>query len=305
MDLIYDTVKNKNKILKSIKKYGFSPEHNYNYYQNEQTDTKKNIFFLFEKGMGVLAQRTTNGKSWSVISSVLAPEEKRQQIFLRFLDYIFRKRKTEKVWVEFTEDFRRELLDCFKREKKYRACRVNEILLWPVFDMRKWDGHKLEGKEWKKMRNIKNRFYKSHDVEVNNSIEFSKEQLNEIVKEWIKRRSQYDRTHADSYFNLIKNDFEGYDFARTMVVDGEPCTITCGWRIPNSNDYYSNIGILNYRCAGLGEISNWEDLVHLKKQGFRYVDFGGSDEYLLNFKMKFRPHKIYKTYIFSIKRNEH
>lgn len=303
MDVIYDTVENKNKILKSIRKYGFSPEHNYNYYQNEQTKTKKNVFFLFDKGNGVLAQRTANGRRWYVIAGALAPEEERMQIILRFLDYVFRKRKTEKVWVEFKEDFRSKLLDFFNTNKKYRACRVNTVLLWPVFDMRKWDGHKLRGKSWKKMRNIKNNFYRLHDVEVRNSSEFSKEQLNKIVKEWIKRRSQYDKTHARSYFNLINNHFEGYDFARTMVVDDEPCTITCGWRIPNSDNYYSNTGILNYKCSGLGEISNWEDLVHLKKRGFRYVDFGGSDEYLLNFKMKFRPHKIYKTYIFSIKKH--
>ena len=74
--------------------------------------------------------------------------------------------------------------------------------------------------------------------------------------------------------------------------------------IPNSKGYYSNMGILNYKYDGLGELSNWDDLCFLKKQGYEFVDFGGSDDRILEFKKKFKPHKVYKTYIFSIVRKE-
>ena len=85
-------------------------------------------------------------------------------------------------------------------------------------------------------------------------------------------------------------------------MDNKPCTITAGWRIPNTKNYYSAVGILDYSYPELGEVANMDDLDRLKRKGFDYVDFGGSDETLLSFKKKFRPEKIYKTYIFSIVR---
>ncbi|MEK6869533.1 MAG: hypothetical protein AABX74_04840, partial [Nanoarchaeota archaeon] len=96
--------------------------------------------------------------------------------------------------------------------------------------------------------------------------------------------------------------FKGMDMAKTLYVNGKPCTITAGWKIPNTKNYYSSIGIFDYSCQGLGEIANMDDLNRLKKQGYEYADFGGSEKALLSFKRKFRPEKIYKTYIFSIAR---
>jgi len=90
--------------------------------------------------------------------------------------------------------------------------------------------------------------------------------------------------------------------AKTLYVNNRPCTITAGWRIPNSNNYYSSIGIVDYSIPDLGEITNIDDLNRLKKKGFDFVDFGGSDKVLLYFKKKFKPEKIYKTYVFSIVR---
>ena len=90
--------------------------------------------------------------------------------------------------------------------------------------------------------------------------------------------------------------------AKTLYVNGKPATITAGWKIPNSNYYYSAIGIVDYSYVGLGEIANIDDLNRLKREGYKCVDFGGSDRVLLRFKKKFKPEKIYKTYIFSIVR---
>ena len=87
---------------------------------------------------------------------------------------------------------------------------------------------------------------------------------------------------------------------KTMYANGKPCTITAGWKMPNTKNYYSSIGILDYSYWDLGEIANIDDLNRLKKEGYEYADFGGSEKALLSFKRKFKPEKIYKTYVFSI-----
>ena len=93
--------------------------------------------------------------------------------------------------------------------------------------------------------------------------------------------------YTEMYLNFIKNDFEGTDMARSVVVNNEPCTITAGWKIPNSNNYYSAIGLYNYKYGGLGEIANIDDLTQIKKEKYEYADFGDSTESLLQFKKKF------------------
>ena len=92
--------------------------------------------------------------------------------------------------------------------------------------------------------------------------------------------------------------------ARALYINNEHCSISGGWRIPNSNDFYCGIGIFNYKYKNLGEFINLDDLLHLKKKGYGNVDFGGSDKATLNFKKKLRPEKIYKTHVFSISRKK-
>ena len=162
---------------------------------------------------------------------------------------------------------------------------------------------KLKGSKWKKLRNLRNRFCKNNSLSVKDSKDVPIGDLNKILLNWLKRRSHNDRVDKHYFFNLINNNFEGVDMAKTLCVNGRPSTITGGWKIPNSNNYYSSIGILDYSYPGLGEIANIDDLNRLKRKGYDYVDFGGSDKVLLYFKRKFKPEKIYKTYVFSIVRS--
>jgi len=297
MDLIKDIENNSKKIQASITRYGFKPEHSYHYYKDEETPAKKNIFINFGNEMGILAQKSKT--SWHTISEVLAPKEKRIDLLLEFLEYGFKKNSIKKAEVEFDDDFRAELFSNSVFNETYRT-KHSRTLWWPVFDLKKWDGHKLAGKKWKKMRNIRNSLLKNHKIEFRHPTEFHKAQLKRIVKEWTVSRIGNDRAHPASYYNNIENNFEGFDSATVMVVDGRPCAITAGWKIVNSNNYYSCLGLLNYKYKGIGEVSNLQDLTFLKKQKFHYADFGGSDPPLLEFKKKFRPHKIYKTHQFFI-----
>ena len=302
MEEISDEKEYKEYVQKAIKKYGHCAEHNYYHYQYYENKEEKNIFFKLGNGKGILCNYDKKNNIWELFpSGVLAPEEERFDILVELLDYTLKKKKGLKLCVEVHEKFRKDILKKLKDSKKFRVCASPFILYWPLYNMSKFDS-KLKGKEWKKLRNIRNRFYKQHKVKIVDTKKVPKEELKKILNVWLKRRSAHDRVEKHYYVNLIENNLKGTDMAKTLIVDNKPCSITAGWKIPNSNDYYSSIGILDYSYEGLGEITNIEDLRLLKKKNYDYADFGGSDKTLLYFKMKFKPEKIYKTYIFSLVR---
>jgi len=302
LKLISDVVKHQGNIKKSIKKYGYFAEHNYTHYLYNETKWDKNLFFDFGNDKIALTQFDKEGNIWSLFpNGILAPESERLDLLLEVIDYTLKKKKAKKLVVEVSEGLRKELLNIFKTRNSFRACDA-DILYWPMYNMDLWST-KLEGSKWKKLRNVKNSFYKKNKVVVKNSEDVPKEELNKILVSWLKRRSDNDRVNKNYFFNLIDNNFEGIDMAKTIYVNGKPCTITAGWKIPNTNNYYSSIGIIDYSNPGLGEIANIDDLNRLKKEGYDYVDFGGSDKFLLDFKNKFKPERVYKTYIFSIVRS--
>ena len=302
MKVIYDVAKYQKKIKNSIKKYGHFAEHNYLHYLYNETEWDKNILFDFGNDKILLAQLYEKNKIWSLFpNGILSPEDERLDLLLEATNYILKKQKAKKFIVEVSENLRKNILNKFKIKNSFRVCNYTYILYWPLYNMDLWHS-KLKGGKWKKLRNVRNRFYKNNGVRVKDSKNVSKGELKKILSTWLKKRGTNDRVDKDYYFNLIDNNFKGIDMAKTLYVNGKPCTITAGWKIPNSNNYYSSIGILDYSYPGLGEVANIDDLNRLKRQGYNYVDFGGSDKVLLYFKNKFKPEKIYKTYTFSIVR---
>ena len=302
LKVIYDVIKHQEKIKKAIKKYGFFAEHNYLHYLHSQTEWNKNIFFDYGNGKILLTQYDKDNDIWSLFpNSIFSQENERLEILLDAINYILKKQKAKKFVVEISEDLRNGILSRFKIKNSFRACNGTYILYWPIYDMKLWDS-KLKGNKWKKLRNMKNRFYRNNKVSVRDSKDVHQEDLKKILLNWLKKRDSNDRVDKDYFIKLIDNNFKGVDMAKTMYVNGKPATITAGWKIPNENNYYSAIGVLDYSYPELGEITNMDDLNRLKKKGYDYVDFGGSDKVLLNFKKKFKPQKIYKTYIFSIVR---
>lgn len=302
LKLISDVIKHQKDIKKAIKIYGHFAEHNYMHYIYHETKLDKNIFFDFGRNKCLLAQFDRKNNIWSLFpNSILAPENERLDLLLEAADHILNKQKAKKFVLEVSEKLKRSILDKLKSGSGFRACSNNYTLYWPLYNMNLWNS-KLKGSRWKKLRNIKNRFHRHNRVSTMDSKDVPKEELKRILSSWLKKRSNNDRVDEQYYLNLINNNFKGVDIAKTMYVNGKPCTITAGWKIPNSNNYYSSIGILDYSCPGLGEAANIDDLNRLKKKGYDYVDFGGSDNALLDFKKKFRPEKIYKTCIFSLVR---
>jgi hypothetical protein len=285
----------------SINKWGHCDEHNFSHFLSLGTSAKIPVFVSFSSSMGILALKSKTGKIWYVVREVLAPKEKKADLFLEFAEYIIANLGIEKIQVEFEEEFRNELLQKLENTD-LRAYAVNYHLDWPLFDMEKWDGDTMQGRDWKKLRNIKNKFYREHKIEAKNPADVDKKELKRIVSEWKSKRNADDFAYTHEYMDVVENRFNGFDEVRILFIDDRPRAITAGWKVPNSNQYYSSLGIFDYSFDRLGEIANLDDLTYLKAKGYKVVNFGGSDSDLLEFKKKFRPHSQYRTYTFSIAR---
>ena len=298
MDIIDDFDSNKKEIINYIKKYGFCREHNYWFFYNQQTNYAK-IYFFRLADSGLFPIRYKSG-IWEIIGDAMGKEEKRLDLFKYILDYILLKKKDKKIFLFVPEKFYNGINNFLRKTDKYRITGEPIIYFTPVFNMKKWDEN-LQGNTWKKLRNVKNRFLKSNNVEFIPSREVDKKKLNDVVHRWKRSRPKLEKNYyIPMYLNFIKNNFEGTDITRSVVVDGEPCTITAGWKIPNNKNYYSAIGLYNYKYDGLGEMANIDDMTQIKNKKFLFADFGDSTESLLQFKKKFNPEKIYKTYWFHI-----
>lgn len=296
---IYDDIaKAKQKVISAINKYGFSPDHNYYNYLYTQNTGKRCVFCDFGQGKGVIAFYNGRNNSWRVINGVLAPSQERFEIFLRFLDMAIKEKKSRKIFVEAPEDFKSEI---FKKLKNSYKLNVNYLLYWPVYDLDCLD-EKLGGRRWKKLRNIKNRFYNRYKIGVKNPKKIDKNILKNVLLSWTKKRYRRDRANFGYYLSIIGNNFKGLDILRAISLNGEVCSFSGGWAVPNSENFYYAIGIFNYSYKDVGDFVNLDDLLYIKKIGYRYVDLGGSDKATIIFKRKFNPIKIYKTYTFSILR---
>ena len=299
MEIINDIVSARNEIEEAIRKNGFAPEHNYWYYQWLEEAGRENVFIRFPGKRGILSQYNSKISTWYFVSMPIAEEKHRLRVITDAIGVLFEEKNAKKVMLELAPELKMQLANALKNSK-FCIGRNNYTYYWPVFDMKSWDGYGLKGKKWKKIRNIINRFYKENKVLVKDSRKIKAEKLKLIVHDWLRRRNSIDRPLYHRYMNMIAQNFDGADFARTLVVNNEPCSITCGWRIPNSKDYYSGVGIYNYKVNYIGEAANLDDLFFLKNEGFENIDFGGSGKTLLQFKNKFRPSSIYKTYSFPV-----
>lgn len=298
MEVYFDISKAKGRIAKSIKQYGFSPEHNYHNYLYMQHGNNRCCFFDFGQNRGVVALFNKSNKTWRVINGVFAPEKERLGIFLAFVEWALEENKSKKVFAEFQTEFRNEI---FGKLRKIYKLIESYSLYWPMYSLDTLD-EKLIGKDWKKLRNIKNRFLTQFKVQIKDSRKVKKEVLKKILLSWMKKRFPRDRVMNYYYHNLIDSKFMGFDVLRSITLNGKVCAFSGGWKIPNSNTFYYAIGIFNYEHKNIGDFVNLDDLMHIKRLGYKYVDLGGSDKSTIAFKKKFNPIKIYQTHFFSISR---
>jgi len=298
MRLHSDIDKNKELILESIRKFGYSAEHNYFHYKFLANKKWKPVFAEIDGSKGVMALLNEDKKIWKMVGGVIAPEKERIGTFTGFLEKVLEE-KGSKIFIEVETDFRKEILR--ELEKKYKVSSTNYILHWPVYELSLLDEN-LNGKKWKKIRNIRNRF-KSMGVKSKDDLSESSESMLEVLEKWLAKRPHNDSVDVNYYRNVIKNNFEGFDIARAFELNGKISSISAGWKVPNSGRFYWSIGIHDYSHKELSEFLNFEDLTLAKKTGYEFAELGGSDKNLLMSKRKFNPSEIYKTHIFSLRKS--
>lgn len=302
MEIINDINLNKELIDHSMNKYGYCAEHYYYCFLYNIETWEQPYIFKFDEDSLILAKYDTADNDWYVFVGVLASNDSWLNYLYEFLEYCFSK-NARKVWVEFTTEKRKELLNYNNSNKNsrknYKINKINYTLTWPVFKMSEWTGDKMIGKEWKDIRYYWNKFFREHKVEFRSYVSSDKEILKEIVLRWKKERTGKDKTYDHYYLNTIDNNFLGYE-TRVIIVDGKICGVTAGYKLTNRNYYYSSIGIIVKEFDRIGEIANMDDLIECKNRGYDFVDFGGGEEQLTEFKKKFNPTYFYKTHVFSI-----
>ncbi|GIU69963.1 MAG: hypothetical protein KatS3mg002_1199 [Candidatus Woesearchaeota archaeon] len=293
---IKDIERNKELIENILENQGSYSEHYYYCYLYNIEKNEIPHVFVWGEDKAILSTLDNRCNEWIIFSGILSHEKEYISLLRQFLDYVFSK-GAKKVWCEFKTDLRKKVLKSFK-DSDYKINKIKYTLTWPVFDMRIWNGDKMEGKKWKNTRYYWNKFFKEHKVEFREYHPEDKNILIELVKKWKKERNRKDKTYVDYYFNIINNDFHGYN-TRIMIVDDKICGITAGYPLKN-NTYYSSIGIVSKEFDRAGDIANMDDLITLKKKGYELIDFGGGEKNLIEFKSKFKPTSYYKTHLFSI-----
>ncbi len=295
MEIIKDIGKESELIKTAIKTNGHLAQHHYDLYINYADAKEERVFFDFGKEKGILAYCEKD--IWHFLTEPLAPSDEKKIILFDSFKWIFRNGGKKVILEDITEDFRREILTGLK-EYPWRAVRPSYYLIWPIFDLLNWTG---EGKKWKRLRNLKNKFFRDNEVRIKTPQNQSKEKLINLIYKWKSQRNDNDRVYLSTYLRFIENEFNGCDLVRIFEIKGEPVSISAGWPVPNNRGlYYSCIGIYDYDFRNIGEAAYWDELVELKKLGYRQVDLGGSYGGLLQFKQKFHPVSLYKTYTFSV-----
>lgn len=295
MKIIRDIEKSALEIQKCIKKYGHLAQHNFYLYLNYGREGEKNVFFGLKNNRGVFAYQKFD--QWRILTDPLCPQEEKLKTLVQTIDYVFRA-GAKKIILEDMSDGIRKGLVIESKKKSWRVLQLSYSLIWPIVDLENWTGG---GGDWKRLRNLYNKFFKDNRVEIKKPSRANAYDIKKMILGWKKQRNETDRVHLEQYLRFVDSDFAGCEMVRIFVCQGQPISITAGWSIPNSDKvYYSCISIYDYNYKNIGEASYWDELIELKKLGYKKVDYGGSEGGLLNFKMKFHPTSTYKTDVFSI-----
>jgi hypothetical protein len=303
----YDVLSNdcRNLIASVIDKNGFAPEHDYEYFISHKSSEMKPVFVYFGEHKGLFAIEWDDS-CYQVISEILAPENERGILALRFFDLVLKKINAKKVLVEFQPALRKEILQRARRQEN--CIKIGKVLnhfYTPIIDIQDWNPS-LEGSKFSNLRKAKNRFYRNFKVEILHGSDVPAidiKELEKIVAEWKKNRKSRDRAYSDDYVSFFRSRFAGSACHIALKLNNVLCGISAAWIIPNTNgkNVYYAINLHNYSVPELGDFLTVLFLDELKKLGFEYLDFGSSDENLLNYKKKFGIARQYDTLVYYVK----
>jgi hypothetical protein len=289
------------RIQNCISRFGWTSDHNLDWYTDVIIEENtKPVFVEFNDGTGLLAHKCPD--KWRIWSDPLSEKNIAPKKISEFCNFVLTGNIKE-VWCDDVSD------KIYPELKKDDSLKLNDIyysLLWLVLDMEKYD-ISLAGKDFKRIRNAKNKFYREHEVKIFKTSELPKQDLIRIVDIWkeelIKRQKEdiYDLR----FRKVIENNFRGFTTARVMIVDGRPVGINAGYEVPNHPGRFAGIiGIHDYSEKELGRILWLEDLEWIKNAGYKELDMQGNEDGLeLKAKTQYGAVIERKTDTFSIVKN--
>jgi len=283
----------------SIKKYGFAPEHNLNWFECVGDGSEK-YAAVWDNNECLLSFR--DARAWYVHVEPIAAVGHRGLRMLEFAFVILRDYPSiEKIVVEVCKETLAEMKTLLARypELKFRA--LNYILRWPIINLETFDAA-LAGSHWKSLRNLANKLTRDYTLQMVDAPSIDKKILHGIINRWKKNRHGHDHAYPRRYHALIDSNFEGCGHAQVLSAGDVPVGINAGWRIPHSKTYYGAIGVHDYSIKNIGHYLYLEDILWMKKNHYTYVNLGGGEENLNSFKNFYKPESWYDTYNFSIVR---
>ena len=282
-----------------IATYGWAPEHSYACFVHSVEDKWSGVFFRSREGYGIFSYVSDDGREWEMLGESMAPEAARGSMVLQFLEYVSSLPQAETVYLEVAPEVRRDILK--KNIPGWRVSRIRERMLWPLLSLDAYD-ISLSGSRMKPMRNVRSRFLREHTLRVADPLSVPAADLHGVIQRWEKNRPATHHPYSAEYHALVEDKFTGTTGARVLMVDGAAHALSAGWPIPHSDGYYHSLALHTYAYWGLGEMLMLESLEWIKKEGYRFVNLGGSDANLLAFKKKFGDVSTYTTCYFLMKR---
>jgi hypothetical protein len=175
MKIIRSITEAENDIKSAISKNGHLAQHNYNLYLNYGREGEENVYFHFDRNRGVLGYRKKD--IWKILAEPVAPQNEKKDILVQTIDWIFAQKAKKIIMEDFSEELRKDL-SSISKNKKWRLCKPSYSLIWPVVDLENWTGG---GGDWKRLRNLYNKFFKDNKVEFKNQRNVKVENLKKLI----------------------------------------------------------------------------------------------------------------------------
>lgn len=283
----------------SIKKYGFAPEHNLNWFECVGDGSEK-YAAIWDDNECLLSFK--DARAWYAHVEPIAAVGNRGLRVMEFASAILEDYPSiEKVVVEVCEETLTEMKALLSGYPGLKFRAMNYILRWPIMNLKTFDAA-LSGSHWKSLRNLVSKLTREYTLRMTDATSVDKKLLHGIINSWKKNRHAHDRAYPERYHALIDSNFEECDHAQVLLVGNVPIGINAGWRIPQSETYYGAIGVHDYSIKNIGHYLYLEDILWMKKNRYAYVNLGGGEENLSSFKNFYKPEAWYDTYNFSIVR---
>ena len=296
MKIYSDVNKIRRQIELSIDKFGYSPDHNFDWLIYCSDDGNPNVA-MWDDGSIIWFYRDTTSKRYSVLCDPISTLSVQERILHEFIEYIFQSGDS----CEFI-DVRDGVRNIVERLYPNKIMPNYEII-WPVVDIQLFNPL-LPGGHFKDLRNALHKFKKEHSVAVLPTMDVPTKDMHNIVDRWLQDRARVGiEVLPERYHKMIDNNFRGTKSSRVHVVDGRVVGFNAGWETPgNPREWSASIGIHDYSVKELGIALMHEDLIWIKNAGYQTCDLEGSELKALKFKTQFfNEYKTYKTYTFYIK----